>query len=312
MPTTSRSSPGWSTWKNSAWAGTRSQARACATSRRCRGSRRSTSRSRGTASTWRTSRPCPTDLWFIPSGREEGGWLASVGRLGRLETLGLARNSIRDEDLAHLAGLANLRRLDLTYTDITDAGLAHLSGLANLRHLDLSDTKTTGAGLVHLEPLVHLETLRLSDKPVGDVGLASIGKLTNLRELEIRDDFNHPTITGSGFAQFRHLTRLVEQFNGSEYANWTDRGARPSFAGSGRRANPDLGTLSTRIAGPGLAHLASLTRLKRLDMHSAELTDAAVGPLSALTWLKYLSIGNCPISAEGRQRLQDALPDTQF
>jgi internalin A len=77
--------------------------------------------------------------------------LAHVGRLSRLEMLGLSSSSVDDEGLANLKRLNELVYLDLGGTQVTDVGILHLSGLTKLRALGLAGTKVTDAGVKELQ-----------------------------------------------------------------------------------------------------------------------------------------------------------------
>ncbi len=77
--------------------------------------------------------------------------LAKVGRLSRLESLGLSPSTIDEEGLAHLEGLNNLVYLDLGGTRVTDAGIVRLCRLTKLTALSLAGTKVTDAGIKELQ-----------------------------------------------------------------------------------------------------------------------------------------------------------------
>ncbi len=75
--------------------------------------------------------------------------------------LDLTRTRVKDDDLAHLAGMSSLVRLDLKRNAITDAGLVHLKGLVELESLNLFDTQVSDAGLSHLTGLKRLQKIFL-------------------------------------------------------------------------------------------------------------------------------------------------------
>jgi Leucine Rich repeat len=77
--------------------------------------------------------------------------LAHVGRLSRLEILGLSRSSVDDDGLAQLKGLNELVYLDLGDTQVSNFGIAHLAGLMKLRALNLAGTRVTDAGIKELK-----------------------------------------------------------------------------------------------------------------------------------------------------------------
>ena len=71
-----------------------------------------------------------------------------IGRLTRLQWVGVVSGSLTDAGLANLHALTDLSMLELGAFEVTDAGLTHLSGLTKLTHLNLRGTPATGcAGL---------------------------------------------------------------------------------------------------------------------------------------------------------------------
>ena len=81
-----------------------------------------------------------------------------------LEGFGASLRSYRrrfDEALAHVGRLRRLQELGLSTSEVTDAGLKHLMGLTALKKLDLENTNVTDAGAQELQKaLPKLEILR--------------------------------------------------------------------------------------------------------------------------------------------------------
>lgn len=75
-----------------------------------------------------------------------GEKLALLQKLPQLNSLSLARSSVTDDDLKHLARCQNLKRLWLNGTKVSDAGLVHVAKLGNLEDLYLEGTLVTKTG----------------------------------------------------------------------------------------------------------------------------------------------------------------------
>lgn len=111
--------------------------------------------------------------------------------LEEVTSLSLSYSTVRDEDLAGLAGFCDLRELVLAGTELSAAGLAHLStlevaaALAKLEKLDLSNgTRYSAEGLFHLNALPGLVELRLPNSNIDDRKLAAFDAL-KLRALDL-------------------------------------------------------------------------------------------------------------------------------
>jgi hypothetical protein len=73
--------------------------------------------------------------------------LAQLGRLPRIEWLGLWESRFDRKGLIHLGKMKQLRWLQVEGTPVLDRDLKHLAGLTKLERLDLSDTQVTDAGI---------------------------------------------------------------------------------------------------------------------------------------------------------------------
>jgi eukaryotic-like serine/threonine-protein kinase len=89
------------------------------------------------------------------------GDLAFLGKLSRLQRLGLGRIKISDESVAVIAALEHLEHLGLNETGIHDANVAVLSRLPRLRSIDLSNNRALTDGCIG--SLVHMKQLRSVD-----------------------------------------------------------------------------------------------------------------------------------------------------
>jgi hypothetical protein len=182
--------------------------------------------------------------------------MPSLARLPRLKTLDLSANWITDAALEHLAGLTDLRELNLWQTDVTDEGLRHLAGLVRLRKLNLWGTRVKGAGLAHLHAARELEALWLITDHLTDEAVPPVGAFAALQELHIGGKH----FTAEGLEAWESLTALKEL------------------------------RLSGALAACGLAGLAVLSGLERLDLTGPGVGDEQVRALPALPALKSLSL----------------------
>ncbi len=70
-----------------------------------------------------------------------------------------------------------------------------------------------------------------------------------------------------------------------------------------------LSLVNTQVTDTGLAlAVDGCTHLETLDLRGTQVTDAGVKPLTALTKLRWLYIGDTQITSAGRDALQAALP----
>ncbi|NQU23774.1 MAG: hypothetical protein HQ567_21040 [Candidatus Nealsonbacteria bacterium] len=99
---------------------------------------------------------------------------------GRELSITLAKATLADDDLKHLATMTSLETLNLFRTDVTDAGLVHIRPLKELAHLILSETQVTDAGMAEVAGLAKLQTLNLDGLPITDDALQRLHVLKNL------------------------------------------------------------------------------------------------------------------------------------
>jgi hypothetical protein len=62
----------------------------------------------------------------------------------------------------------------------------------------------------------------------------------------------------------------------------------------------------------GLRHLAGLSTLEELAIHSSGVSDAAVEHLVGLKALRKLNVSGTKITDAGKQRLRSALPNAEI
>jgi len=217
--------------------------------------------------------------------------------LVQLEELNLfAAEFITDAAMAFLRGNRQLTKLNLRGTDVTDTSLAYVAELSRLKSLDISFTQITDVGLEHLASLAQLEELNLGGNKISGVGLHVLKLLPRLRSLSFYGIQRRnagwcwaPVITDLELDTIALLGGLEELNVGFGVALGAPR---PKDLG------PADGEAECRIAGGtritdlGVAKLAKLKKLKRLDLSGSTITSTAVKTLAALPQLQRLSLWN--------------------
>ncbi len=93
-------------------------------------------------------------LMTLDRTKVTGDALRIVGELDNVVVLGLAENTVSDNDLAHLSSTTSLTRLFLHHTEISDQGLRHLEEIENLSIVELSATNVTEEGVMRLHAAI--------------------------------------------------------------------------------------------------------------------------------------------------------------
>jgi len=217
--------------------------------------------------------------------------------LNDLEDLNLSSAEfITDAAIAFLRGHRRLRALNLRGTDVTDTSLAYIAELPELRSLDVGFTQITDVGLEHLAALAQLEELNLGGNKISGVGLHVLKLLPKLKKLSFYGIQRRnagwcwaPVVTDLELETISLVGGLEELNVGVGVALGA---ARPDDLG------PADGEAECRIAGGtrvtdlGLAKLASLKNLRRLDLSGASITASGVRTLAAFRELRRLSLWN--------------------
>src|SRR5262249_7131149 len=174
--------------------------------------------------------------------------------------------------LAYIGELSELKSLDISFTQISDVGLEHLATLAQLEELRLGGDKISGVGLHVLKLLPKLRKLSFYGiqrrnagwcwaPVVTDLELDTIALLAGLEELNI------------GFGVALGAARPEE-------LGPADSEAECRIAGG------------TRVTDLGLSKLASLRRLRSLDVSGSAITANGVRTLAGFKELRRLSLWN--------------------
>ena len=197
---------------------------------------------------------------------------------------------ITGEGLDHLRSLPRLRTLYMGNVHLSENGKEALGKLDNLRCLMVvSDTDwadgdnywrpdTNNDVLAHLGGLTRLENLFVSN--VSDAGLVHLRKLPSLHYLHLMQ-YASPrsgVITNDGI---RHLAGLALR---------------------------ELGLAFPEVSDGGVADLARLPDLQKLDLRATRVTDAAIPELQKLKKLRSLDLTHTRFTDAGCRKLFDAMP----
>jgi Leucine rich repeat/Leucine Rich repeat len=217
--------------------------------------------------------------------------------LDQLEDLNMfAAEFITDAAIAFLRSHRQLKTLNLRGTDVTDTSLSYVAALPQLKSLDISFTQISDVGLEHLASLAELEELKLGGNKISGVGLHVLKLLPKLKTLSFYGIQRRnagwcwaPVVTDLELDTISLLGGLEDLNIGLGVALGT---ARPDDLG------PADGEAECRIAGGtritdfGIAKLASLKKLRHLDVSGASITANGIKMLAAFHELRRLSLWN--------------------
>jgi internalin A len=213
-------------------------------------------------------------------------------QLQQLEELTLdTAEFITDAAVSYLRANRRLRKLNLRGTDITDISLPHIAGMTGLKSLDLSHTQLGDVGIESLPALAELEDLNLGGTRISGVNFGVLKLLPKLRKLS----FNGIQRRNAGACWSPLITDLdldsISQLSGLEDLNL---GIGVSLGRTGVPVGPGNCKVAggIRVTDLGLAKLARLKNLRRLDVSGARVTPAGLKVLQGLP-LDRLSLWNC-------------------
>ena len=228
-----------------------------------------------------------------------------------MKRLDLSQTRISDRGLRALKAAPAIEELNLAFAEqITDEGVATVKGWKQLRRLNLRGTKITDATLEFLSGVPSLEWLDIGWAQITDTGLGHLAALTNLRHLAMGG--NKLTDTS---LQFLRQTPQIEYLDlgGTQRTDsglWSlqlsEIGMQSVAAVTELR---ELRLSGTAVTGRGLALLASLPKLERLNLQACKkLQDDAAPVLSRFTHLKSLDLKDSAMTPEAVARIRAALP----
>ena len=211
--------------------------------------------------------------------------------LQQLEDLTLdTAEFLTDASMAHLRANRALRRLVVRGVDITDAGMPYVGEMTGLRSLDISYTMLGDVGLEHLPDLSELEHLKIGATLITGLNLNFLKLLPKLKSLSLRGVQRRnagacwtPNVTDLDLETISLLSGLEELDLGVGIK--LGMGGKPAAPGGG---NCTL-TGGLQITDLGVAKLAKLKNLKRLNISGARLTPEGLQVLQSLP-LERLSV----------------------
>jgi len=263
--------------------------------------------------------------------------VARIAEIKTLKKLDLSHTYVSDRSIERLPQLQQLEELILdTCEFITDASLNYLRANKNLKRLVLRGTDVTDVGMPHLAQLTGLKRLDISHSMLGDVGLESLSALVELEELYLGGNL----ITGMNLNSLKLLPKLKKlSFNGIQRRNagacWSPRitdldldtisllsnledlnlgigislGRVPPTTARGAAGGGNCHvTGGIQMTDLGLAKLAKLKKLRRLDVSGAQLTSTGIKVLTSLPQLERLSLWNCTKLDDSAAETLAALP----
>lgn len=221
----------------------------------------------------------------------------AIGALTQLEELNLfTAEFITDAAVAFLRSNTNLRVLNLRGTDVTDTSLEYISQLGNLRSLDISFTQIGDVGMEHLAPLSQLEELNVGGTKISGAALHVLKYLPSLKRLSFYGTQRRnagacwaPVMTDIELDTIALLAGLEELNIGDGVALGAPK---PAELGPATGEAECRITGGTRITDVGVAKLASLKKLRSLNLSGSVVTGGALKTLAALPNLQRLSLWN--------------------
>ena len=214
-----------------------------------------------------------------------------------LRVLNLADSSFSDQSLPVLERVSPLLALlDLRGCQISDKATVVIARFTGLRALRLNgkngDTNISDDGIKALAACKSLKVLALDDLTfVGTDGLAALTGLKDLEELYVAgtivDDDSCKLI--AGFPRLKKLRLARNQVSDS---------ALETLSACSSLEELDLSEDSL-ITDAGMAHIAKLRQLKKLNLWRVQISDAGTLMLAPLTKLEWLNLDNTKLSDAG-------------
>jgi Ran GTPase-activating protein (RanGAP) involved in mRNA processing and transport len=209
------------------------------------------------------------------------------------------------EGAKRLKEFPSLQLLFFNGSSIDDSVLEAISDLPNLTHLSLNDSRTGDSGLAHAAKLPKLQRLELSQTAVTSVGLRVLENAPSLQEITLMGrQFDDQTL--ENLRQLRYLKNLA--IHGGSV---TDEGLKylvdypqlESFVVS----CPEIPAQASQITDMGLESIGK-TKISRLFIARAAITDVGLKHLEKMTTLRNLSLRDTQVTPEGIESLEKALP----
>ncbi len=220
-----------------------------------------------------------------------------------LRVLNLSDSSFNDESLPALARvsplLANLDLRGCQLSDIATATVARFTSLRALRFNGKNGQTTIGDdGVKTLAACKSLKLLALDELTfVGTDGLSALTRLTELEELYVAgtvvDDDSCKLI--AGFPKLKKL-RLAR--------NQVSDAGLDTLSVCSMLEELDLSE-DALLTDTGMAHIAKLTALKKLNLWRVQISDEGALKLAPLTTLEWLNLDNTKLTDAGLPLLKN-------
>lgn len=224
-----------------------------------------------------------------------------IAELKSLRVLNLADSSFSDASLPALENASlQLANLDLRGCELSDKATATIARFTGLRALRFSGkngkTSFGDDGLKSLAACKSLRVLALDDLWIGSAGLTSLTDLKDLEELYLAgtlvDDDSAKVI--AAFPKLRKLRIARTQVG--------DAGL-DTLSSCSSLEDIDLSD-DSRISNGGLAHVAKLTLLRKLNLWRVPISDDGVLLLAPLTQLEWLNLDQTALTDNGLPALK--------
>jgi hypothetical protein len=255
------------------------------------------------------------DHLHLPSGFTDAGieHLAKLDRLKYLSVNCTSGSPLTDKALAIVSKLRDLRELRISGTGFTNKGIELLAMLENLQVLNLPSFGPDGLDNENLKQLTKLSGLMNlwlgSASNITMSGLNTLNALGDLENLSVHDV--HQDDGGldiSGLKKLRNLRIIMRSQTtrvDKEFETTCDTFRDSDLAClSGLTNIEDLSLIGPGIGDGGFKHLASLTKLKHLQITGGtDLTDDGLVHLANMRRLDSLTIDNSRITQRGLAHL---------
>ena len=225
-----------------------------------------------------------------------------LAELRSLRVLNLAESSFSDDCLPSLdkvsPALANLDLRGCSVSDKATSSIARFTGLRALRFSGKNGKTSIGDdGLKALAACKSLKVLALDDLWIGTAGIETLNPLTELEELYLAatvvDDDSAKII--AAFPKLKKLRLARTQVSDAALETLSARTSLEEL---------DLSENSL-ITNAGMAHLAKLTNLKKLNLWRVQISDEGALLLASLTKMEWLNLDNSMLGDAGLLLLKD-------
>jgi beta-lactamase regulating signal transducer with metallopeptidase domain/Leucine-rich repeat (LRR) protein len=225
--------------------------------------------------------------------------LESWRGLMNLRMVGLVDCRLSDRGMQVIRGWTQLRKLGLSGDlQVSDDGFQGLS--VQMRELRLQVPNLTNRGLSNFSPLVNLEALTLDEARHIDVeALPALKPLKNLQSFAL----SRASLQGPGCAVLAELPKL--ETLSLAYCTLDNETLR---ALGSIKTLRKLNLMATSVTDDSLHLLSDLATLRELNLSRTEVSDRGLEQLTEFKQLDHLRIESARTTADGRSKLQKAIP----